>query len=410
MANFFLDKPHDTKVWYFKTKSRALSSVKRETSMNSNEQKIPTLEQKRTLWQAAMIAAIFVLIMAVVVVAYGLLRVMSLLSSVLVPLGAAGIIAILLKPVIDLATTHLPLNRNRTIILVLTIFFGLGAVLLFFAAKSLASFVTSLPELVRQFSLLIQEQLLQNPELAESIIIAVERTAAFLPAATTAVFFFLFSTINSTVAIFAYAAGFIFVPLYTYYFLLNSETIANRWHEYIPLRESKFRDELAFMVGEISRYIVTYFRGQLTIGFTIGGIIALGLIILNLKYALLIGLFAGFVGLIPYLGAVMAIVPGVTLAYLQSGGDWKYVLLVSLVFVFASQAESLYIGPKIMGDRTGLHPMAVILSLFFWAAIIGGVLGLMLAVPLTATMRVLLQRYVWQRSGAVFTSQTPPVS
>ncbi len=163
------------------------------------------------------------------------------------------------------------------------------------------------------------------------------------------------------------------------------------------------------MVGEISRYIVTYFRGQITIGFSVSGIIALGLIILNLQYALLIGLFVGFVGLIPYLGAVMAIVPGDTLAYLQSNGDWGYVLLVALVFIFASQAESLYIGPKIMGNRTGLHPVVVILSLFFWSAIIGGVLGLMLAVPLTATMRVVLQRYVWQRESAVFTTDAPPL-
>lgn len=248
-------------------------------------------------------------------------------------------------------------------------------------AKSLLSFMTSLPELLRQFTLLVQEQLVQNPELANSFVSTAENVVVFLPAAASNIISFLLSTVNSAIAIFAYIAGFIFVPLYAYYFLLNSNTIANRWHEYIPLRESKFRDELAFMVGEISRYIVTYFRGQITIGFTIGGIIALGLIILNLKYALLIGLFAGFVGLIPYLGAIMALVPGITLAYLQSGGDWRYVLLVSLVFVLASQAESLYIGPKIMGNRTGLHPMAVILSLFFWSSIIGGVLGLMLAVP-----------------------------
>jgi predicted PurR-regulated permease PerM len=376
--------------------------------MNSTDQKIPTLEQKKTLWQAAVIIAFFVLILAAVVIGYGLLRAMSLLSSVLVPLGIAGILSILLKPVIDLAAVRLTLRRNWAITLVLGIFFGLGAVLFFLAARSLLSFATNLPELVRQFNQLVQAQFRQNPALVEMLVGAAERMTVILPTATTAVVSFLLSTVNSAIAIFAYVAGFIFVPLYTYYFLLNSETIVKQWQEYIPLRQSKFRDELAFMVGEISRYIVTYFRGQITIGFTIGGIIALGLIILNLQYALLIGLFAGFVGLIPYLGAVMAIVPGVTLAYLQSGGDWGYVLLVALVFILASQAESLYIGPKIMGNRTGLHPMAVILSLFIWSAVIGGVLGLMLAVPLTATVRVVLQRYVWQRKSVVLPMGDPP--
>lgn len=376
--------------------------------MNSTEQKIPSLEQKKTLWQAAMIAAFFVLILAAFVVGYGLLQAMSMLSSVLVPLGVAGIISILLKPVIDLAATRLSLHRNRAALLVLAIFFGLGAVLFFLAARSVVSFLASLPEMVMQFKLLVQEQLIQNPDLADSIISAADSVMVFLPTATTGIISFFLTAVNSAIAIFAYVAGFIFVPLYAYYFLINSETIVKQWQEFIPLRQSNFRDELAFMVGEISRYIVTYFRGQITIGFIIGGIIALGLLILNLQYALLIGLFAGFVGLIPYLGAIMALVPGVVLAYLQSGGDWGYVLLVALVFVFASQAESLYIGPRVMGNRTGLHPVIVILSLFFWSAIIGGVLGLMLAVPLTATMRVLLQRYVWQRESGVFTSAAPP--
>jgi predicted PurR-regulated permease PerM len=375
--------------------------------MNSTEQKIPTLEQKKMLWQAAVIAALFVLILAAVGVGYGLLRAMSLLSSVLVPLGIAGIISILLKPVIDLTAARLALRRNWAIILVLGIFFSLGAVLLFLAARSLLSFATNLPELVRQFNQLVQTQFRQNPALVETLVGAANGMMVVLPTATTAVVSFLLSTVTSVIAIFAYVAGFIFVPLYAYFFLLNSETIVKRWQEYIPLRQSKFRDELAFMVGEISRYIVTYFRGQITIGFTIGGIIALGLIILNLQYGLLIGLFAGFVGLIPYLGAIMAIVPGIILAYLQSGGDWGYVLMVALVFVFASQAESLYIGPKIMGNRTGLHPVVVILSLFFWSAIIGGVLGLMLAVPLTATMRVLLQRYVWKQESTIFAVEEP---
>lgn len=375
--------------------------------MNSAEQKIPTLAQKKTLWQAAVIAAFFVSILAAVVVGYGLLKAMSLLSSVLVPLGAAGIISILLKPIIEMASIRLPLNRNRAIILVLMVFFGLGAFLFFLAATSLISFLTSLPELIRQFNLLVEAQFRQNPKLTDMLVESAEKVMIILPSVTTAVISFFLSTVNSAIALFAYVAGFIFVPLYTYYFLFNSETIINQWPEYIPLRQSKFRDELVFMVGEISRYIVTYFRGQITIGFTIGGIIALGLIILNLKYALLIGLFAGLVGLIPYLGAIMAIVPGVTLAYLQSGGNWTYVLAVALVFVLASQAESLYIGPKIMGNRTGLHPMLVILSLFVWSAIIGGVLGLMLAIPLTATVRVLLQRYVWQRENEVLTIAAP---
>ncbi len=185
--------------------------------MNSTEQEIPTLEQKKTLWQAAVIAALFVLILAAVGVGYGLRQVMSLLSSVLVPLGIAAILSILLQPAIDLAATRLTLRRNWAIILVLGIFFGLGVVLLFVAARSLLSFAANLPELVRQFSQLVQAQFQQNPELVERLGGAVDGMIVVLPTATTAVVSFLFSTVNSVIAIFAYVAGFIFVTLYGYF-------------------------------------------------------------------------------------------------------------------------------------------------------------------------------------------------
>src|SRR4051812_24149041 len=76
-------------------------------------------------------------------------------------------------------------------------------------------------------------------------------------------------------------------------------------------------------------------------------------------------------------------------------GDWMHPLAVTGVFLLVQNLEALFIAPRIVGNSVGLHPMTVIVSIFIWGLLIGGILGPILAVPLTATVKVLLARYVW---------------
>ena len=100
--------------------------------------------------------------------------------------------------------------------------------------------------------------------------------------------------------------------------------------------------------------------------------------------------------MIPYLGIVLCWVPAVLIAAAQ-WGDWTHVLLVTAVFFFIQNLEAIFIAPRIVGKSVGLHPMTVIVSIFVWGLLIGGLLGPILAIPLTATLKVLLARYVWGR-------------
>jgi predicted PurR-regulated permease PerM len=100
--------------------------------------------------------------------------------------------------------------------------------------------------------------------------------------------------------------------------------------------------------------------------------------------------------MIPYIGIILCWVPAVLIALAQ-WGDWQHPLWVTLVFVVVQNLEALFIAPRIVGNSVGLHPMTVIVSIFVWGLLIGGLLGPILAVPLTATLKVILARYVWGR-------------
>jgi predicted PurR-regulated permease PerM len=98
--------------------------------------------------------------------------------------------------------------------------------------------------------------------------------------------------------------------------------------------------------------------------------------------------------MIPYIGIVICWVPAVLIAAFQ-WGDWMHPIIVTGIFLLIQNLEGMFYAPRIVGKSVGLHPMTVIVSIFVWGLLIGGLLGPILAVPLTATIKVLLTRYVW---------------
>src|SRR6202011_4608969 len=107
-----------------------------------------------------------------------------------------------------------------------------------------------------------------------------------------------------------------------------------------------------------------------------------------------IGLFVVILTMIPYIGIVICWVPAVLIAAFQ-WGDWLHPLIVTGIFILIQNLEGIVYAPRIVGKSVGLHPMTVIVSIFVWGLLIGGLLGPILAVPMTATIKVLLTRYVW---------------
>lgn len=217
-----------------------------------------------------------------------------------------------------------------------------------------------------------------------------------LPYLSEKIWTLLKQSIGGFLGVTGFLLSLVMVPIYLFFLLKESPAIERRWPEYLPLRNSPLKDEVAAVLLQINGYVIAYFRGQLLVCLIDGLLIGTALFCFGLNFAPLIGALVVILTMIPYIGIILCWIPAVLIAAAQ-WGDWMHPLVMTAVFVGVQYFESIFIAPKIVGDSVGLHPMTVIVSIFIWGLLIGGLLGPILAVPLTATAKVLLARYVWGR-------------
>jgi predicted PurR-regulated permease PerM len=217
-----------------------------------------------------------------------------------------------------------------------------------------------------------------------------------LPYISEKIWALLKQSIGGFLGVTGFLLSLVMVPIYLFFLLKESPSIERRWREYLPLRNSPLKNEVAAVLTQINSYIIAYFRGQLLVCLINGILIGTALYMAGLNFAPLIGLLVVVLTMIPYIGIVLCWIPAVLIAAGQ-GGNWQLPLIVTLVFIVVQNLEAIFVAPRIVGNSVGLHPMTVIVSIFVWGLLIGGLLGPILAVPLTATAKVLLARYVWGR-------------
>jgi len=217
-----------------------------------------------------------------------------------------------------------------------------------------------------------------------------------LPYISEKIWALLKQSIGGFLGITGFLLSLVMVPIYLFFLLKESPAIEKRWREYLPLRNSPLKNEVAAVLEQINKYIIAYFRGQLLVCLIDGTLIGTALYFTGLNFAPLIGVLVVILTMIPYIGIILCWIPAVLIAAGQYG-NWTQPLIVTGVFVVVQNLEAIFIAPRIVGNSVGLHPMTVIVSIFVWGLLIGGLLGPILAVPLTATIKVLLARYVWGR-------------
>ncbi len=217
-----------------------------------------------------------------------------------------------------------------------------------------------------------------------------------LPYISEKIWTLLKQSIGGFLGVTGFLLSLVMVPIYLFFLLKESPAIERRWREYLPLRNSPLKNEVAAVLAQINNYIIAYFRGQLLVCLIDGTLIGVALYVTGLNFAPLIGVLVVILTMIPYVGIILCWIPAVLIAAGQ-WGDWSHPLIVTLVFLVVQNLEAIFVAPRIVGNSVGLHPMTVIVSIFVWGLLIGGLLGPILAVPLTATIKVLLARYVWGR-------------
>lgn len=357
----------------------------------------PNEKQEQILWQALTALALLVLVGISLSVFGTILYVLRLLSSVLLPLAIAGVIACLLSPAVDLLGRRI--RRTRAVLILfgtaIIALLAAGALILPQAYAEAVQFFDNLPELVDRLRTAVQDFSGIHPEVTALSQTLTEQVKQRLPEYGSYALRYSWSGIAGAIGMTQLFLGLIMIPMYVYYFLVEKEAIARRWESYVPMRDSTLRSEVVLIIGEINKHLVAFFRGQVIVALFIGVLTGVGLLIIGLKYAILIAIVAGALSIVPYLGTVSGLVPALWVAYAQSNGSWGYVALTAGVFALVQLIDGLFISPRVMGGRTGLHPLTVIVSILIWSILLGGLLGAILAVPLTATLKVLLNRYIW---------------
>jgi len=390
------------------------------------------------IWFAITGLALATIVALIVALVWGLGRVLSVLSPVLWPVAVAGVLACLLDPVVDfLVRKNVP--RTRAIVavfaLALVIVAGLAASVvprLVVEARDLAAksstFATQLQQkaadladapprwlpaqavpLLRALSEsaapgktnVTEPPLLPAPVPSLEAVAGQESStfqsvAGFVAKLLPKFGAWLSQVLGFVGTIFGVIAGLALVPIYAFYFLLEKHGISAQWRDYLPVRDSRFKDELVFVLNAINEYLVAFFRGQVLVAMCDGVLYTIGFLFIGLPYAVLIGVMATCLTIIPFLGAITTCVTALIVAVVAFG-DWQHPALVLGVFAVVQGIEGYVLQPKIIGERVGLHPVAIIIALMAGTTLLGGILGGILAIPLAAALRVIMFRYVWKK-------------
>jgi len=182
---------------------------------------------------------------------------------------------------------------------------------------------------------------------------------------------------------------FVLVPLYTYYFLFVLRPIHDTVRRYLPKRDRSRISRVGGMIGEV---IANFFRGRLTVCLFKGLFLSVGLTLAGVEYAFLFGMLSGFLSILPFFGPFI----GFALAFVVGvahNGVLGSLVRTGVVFGLAEVFEGYVLLPRILGDTLGLHPLVVFFALLAGGASLG-MLGVLVALPVTASIVILCQEFV----------------
>lgn len=203
----------------------------------------------------------------------------------------------------------------------------------------------------------------------------------------------LWSLVTESVNLLYGVFTFFIILLYIVFILLDYESIAEGWPRLLPV---KYRTFLSGIMNDVKDGMNRYFRGQAFVALCVGILFSIGFLIIDFPLAIGLGLFIGALNLVPYL-QIIGFIPTVILAILKAadtGGNFWLILAAALaVFAIVQAIQDGFIVPRVMGKITGLNPAIILLSLSVWGSLMG-MLGMIIALPLTTLMLSYYQRFI----------------
>jgi len=348
--------------------------------------------QAKTVSVAVTIVAVLVILFALAAFFWLLGAFFRYFSNVFLPIAVGGIAALVFRPYYQWLCERLKLPRPLALVAVfVSMLLPLTAFLWFFGslmARQIVELVSHAPEWWKSLASLVEKQwpqvreFLATPrgqQVQEAVMAQQDYLLQGLQIFGEKALLAGAGMMRGVGAVFSWAV----LPVYFAFFLMAGEQKLNI-EQFLPFLKPETRKDVTYMVNEFIDIMVAFFRGQLIVAFLQGLLYAAGFSMVGLQYGFILGLLLGFLNIIPYLGSIIGLGIALPLAFFQTGGGLNTLIAVVVVFCVVQLIESYVLTPKIMGDRTGLHFMAIIFAVFFWGAALGGVMGMLLAIPLTA--------------------------
>lgn len=223
--------------------------------------------------------------------------------------------------------------------------------------------------------------------------------------ASQAMFTVLGSVSQGGQAVFSFLINLVLVPVVTFYLLRDWDRLITSVRMMLPRRHEPLVCRLA---GEIDDVLGAFIRGQLIVMLALGLIYSFGLWVIGLDLAIIIGLSAGLLSIVPYLGTIVGVFAALLAAIFQFQ-DVIHLLMVAAVFVAGQMLEGMVLTPKLVGDRIGLHPVAVIFAVLAGGQL-AGFLGILLALPVAAALNVLVMHARAEYRKSAYYGQAPASS
>jgi predicted PurR-regulated permease PerM len=203
----------------------------------------------------------------------------------------------------------------------------------------------------------------------------------------------VWSIVEQTFGVVSSLLSLTMIVLYTIFILLDYEEITSGWPNLVPDRYRSFAVQL---MSDVEDGMNKYFRGQGLIAFSVGVLFSIGFLIIDFPMAVALGMFIGLLNMVPYL-QMLGFIPTIILALAKSaetGQNFWFILAMALVvFAVVQTIQDVFLTPKIMGKVTGLNAAIILLSLSIWGSLLG-MLGMIIALPLTTLLLSYYQRYI----------------
>lgn len=203
----------------------------------------------------------------------------------------------------------------------------------------------------------------------------------------------VWNVISQSLGVLSSVVSLTMVIIYTLFILLDYEQFSNGWIYMLPER---YRNITSQVIGDITQGMNKYFRGQGMVAFCVGVLFSIGFLIINFPMAIGLGMFIGLLNMVPYL-QLIGFIPAIMLAVVKAADTgqsfWLIMLGVLAVFAVVQAIQDTILTPKIMGKVMGLNSAIILLSLSIWGSLLG-ILGMIIALPLTTLLITYYQKYI----------------